>query len=88
MCLDNLDHLHVGFYDNGYDIEATIYQKNNVSIFYLDDEQDIDYDQLKKYEHIKNLGYKILEVNKENLEYDEAYNYFKKWLNDNRIINK
>lgn len=66
MCLD---HLHVGFYDNGYDIEATIYQKNNRSIFYLDDEQDIDYNQLKNYEYIKNFGYKILEVNKQNLAY-------------------
>ncbi|MBC9873918.1 DUF3986 family protein [Macrococcoides bohemicum] len=88
MCQDNLEHLHVGYYDNSYNIEATIYQKNNKSIFYLAEEQEIDFNQLKNYKYIKNFGYKILEVNKENLEYDEAYKRFKKFLIDNKLIFK
>jgi len=86
MCTNNLDHLHVGYYDNDYDIETIIYQVNGKSIFYLDEDQEIDYSKLNNYKYIDNYGYKILEIEAEELDYEEALDYFEKWLVENNLL--
>ena len=41
---------------------------------------------LKEYEYVNNIGYKILEIDKNESSYEEAFNYFKEWLTKVELI--
>ncbi|WP_414042593.1 DUF3986 family protein [Macrococcus sp. EM39E] len=81
-----LSHFHVGYYDGGYDIEATVYQRGSNWVFYIDEAQGIGDTILREYEYIENVGYEIIKVEEDEFEYKDAAEFLYIWLIKKKLI--
>lgn len=82
-------HLHIGYYENGLDYEATAYKRNQEDvwdIFFDFETYDISSSNQDKENYREYEGFKIFSVNGKNLEYEEGAKKFKEWLLKNHII--
>lgn len=93
MQLETFDphvHLHIGYYENGYDIEATAYKVENEDhwIIFLNADQKLEYIQQlqNKYNFYEYYGYKILTFNGRDLSYEQGCELLEKWLKDNQLL--
>jgi hypothetical protein len=83
-------HLHIGYYEKGFDLEATAYKMANEDrwLVFLHSDQDLTRlkSALKNYEEIEKFGYEIFTVNKVDLSYEYGSEKFIEWLTSHEII--
>ncbi|MDF9763784.1 seryl-tRNA synthetase [Peribacillus simplex] len=83
-------HLHIGYYENGFDLEATAYKIAGEGkwVIFLDSDQDLTTlnNALYNYERIDKFGYKIFTVNIDDLSYEDGLEKFTEWLRSHKII--
>jgi len=83
-------HLHIGYYDKGFDLEATAYKTVGHSewVIFLNSDQDLTdlNDALYCYKEIDKLGYKIFTVNTDDLSYEYGLEKFTEWLKSLNLI--
>lgn len=80
-------HLHLGYYQDGYDLEATAFKRKGANIWdiYFDSDQ-YNISVTKEDNYVPYFGYKILVVHSQELTYEEGSLKFEKWLRENNII--
>jgi aminopeptidase N len=86
---DSRYHLHLGYYEEKFDYEATAYKRQSEDIWdiFFDLEQyKIENLTLNQEDYKKNMGYKILSIAIEDLDYDYGVKLFERWLLENKLI--
>ncbi|MGD6964458.1 DUF3986 family protein [Fictibacillus phosphorivorans] len=86
---DSRYHLHLGYYEEKFDYEATAYKRQSEDIWdiFFDLEQyKIENLTLNQEDYKKNMGYKILSIAIEDLDYDYGVKHFERWLLENKLI--
>ncbi|MGO5005149.1 DUF3986 family protein [Bacillus wiedmannii] len=84
----NSEHLHLGYYEDGHDIEAIAYKRTDKDIWDI----FLDFDHYKislnrdNYEYKEYDGYKILSLSTHDLDYDYGVLQFTKWLLENKVL--
>ncbi|CAM4358559.1 DUF3986 family protein [Bacillus manliponensis] len=81
-------HAHIGYYENGYDLEAIGYKKEGV------DEWDIFFESKhykdvhipEQFLYIPRYGHKIGVIYANDFSFEEGIAFFEKWLRDAKII--
>ncbi|KYD08453.1 DUF3986 family protein [Caldibacillus debilis] len=90
MKFDPTQHLHLGYYENGADLEAIAYKIQNENKWVVFFDMGHDAEIVKKisgrYEHHEGYGYKIFTVDAEDLSYEAGSRLFAEWLKENQII--
>ncbi|MCM3670529.1 DUF3986 family protein [Mesobacillus maritimus] len=86
MLYDHRYHLHVGYYKNGFDLEAAAYKRKSEDI--RDIFFDFEHEGLKNdpEKELDGLGTKIFSIKAKELEYFEVAKKFEQWLFDQKII--
>lgn len=87
MLYDERYHLHLGYYKNGFDLEAIAFKRQSDSIWDI----FFDFDQygLKKpVEETESteFGIRIFSVETEELDYKDGTKQFEEWLSSQRVI--
>ncbi|WP_113929468.1 DUF3986 family protein [Bacillus sp. P14.5] len=90
MNFESHQHLHIGYYENGFDLEAVAYKIQGVDkwVVFLDAEQDLSIFKGVLEEHNKNVsfGYEIFTVNTDDLSYESGQVRLMDWLRQLYII--
>ncbi|MDM5338504.1 DUF3986 family protein [Fictibacillus enclensis] len=87
MLYDDRYHMHLGYYENGFDLEAVAFKRQSQEIW------DIFFD----FEHYglnnavqeaesNGFGIKIMSIEIEELDYNYGAKKFEQWLSNQRII--
>ncbi|HDR7795254.1 TPA: DUF3986 family protein [Bacillus luti] len=85
---DPSQHYHIGYYEEGYDLEVIAYKKINEAVWdaYIPDYEAGSFYQkvseMKLGEYVKNYGIKVYSFGEE----EEAETIFEKWLKKNEIV--
>jgi aminopeptidase N len=82
-------HLHLGYYEERFDYEATAYKRKSEDIwdiFFDLEHYKIENLTLNQEDYMKDMGYKILSLEIEDLDYDYGVKQFERWLLDNQLI--
>ncbi|MGG1217299.1 DUF3986 family protein [Priestia endophytica] len=82
-------HLHIGYYDNGLDYEATAYKRQQGDawdVFFNFAAYNISSSNQDKENYLENEGFKIFSVRSKNLDYEDEAKKFEEWLLKNNII--
>ncbi|GGE72649.1 DUF3986 family protein [Priestia taiwanensis] len=84
MKFDSSMHLHVGYYENGMDVEAIGYtiQDKDTWVFFFESNQELPF----PYEWFHTFGYKIFTINADNISYEIGCKRFEEWLKENNMI--
>ncbi|MDN4527148.1 DUF3986 family protein [Fictibacillus fluitans] len=85
---DSNQHLHLGYYENSKDIEATAYKRANEDIWdvYIDlEEQQIEVKE-PLFNYVEKIGYKIFSLIGKELDDNTSSEAFEKWLLQKGII--
>ncbi|QKG85329.1 DUF3986 family protein [Kroppenstedtia pulmonis] len=82
-------HYHVGYYEKGYDIEAVAFQRT--ADRYWDLFFDFDRYHLKIPDWVRedekwSYGYKIVTIQKEDVDENNVYRRFVSWLKKHHLI--
>ncbi|MDQ0229037.1 DUF3986 family protein [Metabacillus malikii] len=88
MVYDDRYHLHIGYYENGHDIEAIALKRLNEDIW------DIFFDfefygfqvPTEKSERLEYFGIKIFSIENEELDYFDGARKFEQWLLTNNLL--
>lgn len=90
MRFDSNQHLHIGYYENGYDLEAVAYKVLD------EDKWIVFWPKDQKYEFNRKIlssckfhpyhGYEIFAIQQEDLSYKTGCNQFADWLKAAGII--
>ncbi|KZZ84418.1 MULTISPECIES: DUF3986 family protein [Bacillaceae] len=89
MLYDDRYHLHLGYYKNGFDLEAIAYKRQSQEIWdiFFDFEQyDLKnpvQDSELSFEH---FGTRIFSVEMKELDYDYGAKQFEQWLYSQKIV--
>ncbi|MGD7022260.1 DUF3986 family protein [Rossellomorea vietnamensis] len=90
MNFEEHQHLHIGYYENGFDLEAVAYkiQGEDKWVVFLDAEQDLSIFKgvLEHYNKNVSFGYKIFTVKTDDLSYESGQVRFIDWLRQLNII--
>ncbi|MBO9129561.1 DUF3986 family protein [Bacillus sp. 165] len=81
-------HAHLGYYENGYDLEAIGYKKEGI------DEWDIFFEPKhyknisipQNFPYVPDYGYKLGVVYANDLSFEEGSAFLEKWLRDVELI--
>ncbi|TYR81308.1 DUF3986 family protein [Priestia megaterium] len=82
-------HLHIGYYESVYDLEAIAFKRKGIHIWdiYFEPNQ---YDKviagIEKKEYLNPFGYKIMAVPVQELTYKDGAQRFEQWLKENDLI--
>ena len=84
---DDRYHLHLGYYENGFDIEAIAFKRKSQGIW------DIFFD-FEQYglkapvpaTKLKGFGVRIFSIDVEEFDYNDVAKRFEQWLLNHRII--
>jgi hypothetical protein len=84
---DDRYHLHLGYYENGFDLEAVAFKRQSQEFWDI----FFDFEQygLKKpaqETELKGFGIKIFSIEIEELDYNYGAKKFEQWLSNQRII--
>ncbi|KYG32977.1 DUF3986 family protein [Priestia endophytica] len=82
-------HLHIGYYDNGLDYEATAYKRKQGDawdVFFNFAAYNISSSNQDKENYLEHEGFKIFSVRSKNLDYEDGAKKFEEWLLKNNII--
>ncbi|WP_186580202.1 DUF3986 family protein [Aquibacillus kalidii] len=87
MLYDDRYHMHLGYYENGFDLEAIAFKRQAQEIWdiFFDFEQ---YGMKKTIQEseLKGFGIKIFSIEMEELDYHFGAKTFEQWLTNQRII--
>ncbi|MFX3624811.1 MAG: DUF3986 family protein [Ectobacillus sp.] len=80
-------HLHLGYYEDGHDLEAIAYKRKGEDIWdvYFDFTKNVP-PSMKDKVYIPYLGYHILVIQSNELTYEEGSEKFAEWLKDYKVI--
>lgn len=89
MLYDERYHLHLGYYENGYDLEAVAFKRRSDDIWDIffsfeqyglrpiDQENDMSSEE---------FGTRIFSIQSKDLDYDFGSKRFEQWLSTHKII--
>ncbi|MCI2257014.1 DUF3986 family protein [Domibacillus sp. PGB-M46] len=87
MLYDDRYHMHLGYYENGFDLEAIAFKRQSQEIWDI----FFDFEQygLKKpvqETELKEFSIKIFSIESKELDYNYGAKKFEQWLFNQRII--
>ncbi|WP_453996185.1 DUF3986 family protein [Bacillus nitroreducens] len=87
MLYDDRYHFHVGYYENGYDLEAVAFKRQSQGIWdiYFDIEH-YGYKNNVQDVELKNFGIRIFSIENKELDYHDAAKKFEQWLVSQKMI--
>lgn len=86
---DSTMHLHLGYYENHYDIEAVAYKIVNKDVWYVfieKEEAEKIKGVIKHFPFYEHYGYHIFTVEISDLTFEHGSEKLTKWLKVNNII--
>lgn len=87
MLYDDRYHIHLGHYENGFDLEAVAFKRQSQEIWdiFFDFEQYGLKNPVQDIE-LKGFGIRIFSIEIEELDYNYGVEKFEHWLSNRRII--
>jgi|GEM_PF-520848 len=88
---DSSQHYHMGYYEDGYDLEVTAYKRIHEPVWdaYIPHYEVDDFykkvEEMKLGEYIDDYGIKVYSF-RDNIDDEEARTIFEKWLKTNEIV--
>ncbi len=87
MLYEDRYHMHLGYYENGFDLEAVAFKRQSQEVW------DIFFD-FKEYglkkpvqdTELKGFGIRVFSIEIEELDYNFGAKKFKQWLSNQKII--
>lgn len=86
---DSKYHLHLGYYEQGYDFEAIAYKKNQTNtwdVFFDFESYNLKIPEKYKEQYYEKYGVKIFSLHTNDLDYTLGSSELKKWLIQQKII--
>ncbi|APH04814.1 DUF3986 family protein [Bacillus weihaiensis] len=87
MIYDDKYHLHIGYYEDGFDLEAVAFKRQSQDIWdiFFDFEQ-YDFNNTVSKTELKGVGYHIFSIETEDLDYQDGALVFEQWLLNQRLV--
>ncbi|XQY90163.1 DUF3986 family protein [Metabacillus sp. HB246100] len=87
MIYDDKYHLHIGYYEDGFDLQAVAFKRQSQDIWdiFFDFEQ-YDFNNTVSKTVLKGFGYHIFSIETEDLDYQYGALVFEQWLFNQRLV--
>ncbi|MEG7966225.1 DUF3986 family protein [Bacillus cereus group sp. Sample30] len=88
---DSSQHYHIGYYEDGYDLEVTAYKRMHEPVWdaYIPHDEASEFykkvEEMKLGEYIDDYGIKVYSFSID-MDDEEARIIFEKWLKTNKIV--